>query len=565
MPEKRTILDIEVPAEATDYRSLSAEELDGVYAAAIAAAKPLRTKDEATLTDEDVDSLSALAEIITNVRDAREYQKIRAEDLARSGDVFSAVDSEAAAAESAAQAPAEPAAAPRVADVARTDPASVVPTADNGTQTSYGRLIPAQDVPGYTGSDNEDGMAQVAAIVEKRLAAFAGRNGGYARSSVAVFQREFPKELRQMGLKDDLADQSLLEYAANQTRLPGGSVVDSVTQQLKGGKSLTAAAGWCAPSQTVYDLFELEARTGLVDLPEIQVSRGGLRFTPGPAFSDIFAGTGYFHQTEAQVIANTTKPCMVVPCPSFTDVRLEVEGVCITGAILQSRGYPEAVARFVRGAMSVHTHKLNQFVIAQMVAGSTTVDLSPAPIATSAVADDTSATTVLLSTIEMAVVDYRYRHRMPENAVLEAVFPIWALAVLRADLSRRTGVQLMSITDEFLIGQMRERGIRPQFVYDWQDSFAGLANSPGGASALQQFPQELEFLLYAPGTFVRGSADVITLETVYDAANLALNQFTALFTEEAVLVAKLGHDARRYVVPFCPTGATSATVAINCS
>lgn len=565
MPEMRTILDIEVPAEATDYRSLSADDLDKIFSSAMAAAKPLRAKTETELQDEDVDNLSALAEVVTNVREARKYQAVRAEDLARSGDVFSAVETEAAAPAEPVATPAEPVAAPRVADVAKTDPADVVPANNNGTATKYGRLITATDVPGYTGNDDESGMAQVATIVEKRLAAFSGRNGGYARTSVAVFKREFPKELTQLGMKDDLGDQSLLEYAAGEGRLPGGSVYESVSRQVKAGTSLTAAAGWCAPSQTVYDLFELEARTGLVDLPEIQITRGGLRFTPGADFATIFAGTGYFHQTEAQVIANTTKPCMVVPCPSFTDVRLEVEGVCITGAILQSRGYPEAVARFVRGAMAVHAHKMNQFVIAQMVAGSTSVDLSPHPVAAAAAADDTSATTTLLAHIEMAVVDYRYRHRMPENAILEAVFPIWALAVLRADLSRRTGVQLESITDEFLIAQMRLRGVRPQFVYDWQDSFAGLAAGPGGGTALTQFPIELDFLLYAPGTFVRGSADVITLDTVYDAANLALNQFVALFTEEAVLVAKLGHDARRYTVPFCPTGATTATVAVNCA
>jgi hypothetical protein len=102
-------------------------------------------------------------------------------------------------------------------------------------------------------------------------------------------------------------------------------------------------------------------------------------------------------------------------------------------------------------------------------------------------------------------------------------------------------------------------------VYDWQDSFAGVAAGPGGASALQDFPQEVTYLLYAAGTWVRGVADVITLDTVYDSANLALNQFTALFTEEGVLVAKMGHDSRAYTVPLCPSGATSATVAMNCA
>lgn len=557
MPEMRDLLTFQVPTTTAGYLELSTDQLDTIYTSAVAAAAPLRDKGPDEVTDEELANLRALAEAVTNVRAARKAKKDKADEFANADDTFTPQD-ETEHVEGELVDGKAVTASVRVGDLKdKKAPSAVVPVGNDGEK--WGVLLAAGDVTGVSGYDNIDALAP---IIEKRVTANLGRQTGYSRNGVAVFQRQFPAELTQKAHGDD---DELLRFASLETRLPGGSVIDSVEQQVKAGVSLTAAAGWCAPSQTVYDLFELEARTGAVDIPEVQISRGGLRFTPGPDFATIFAGTGYFHQTEAQVIAATSKPCMVVPCPSFTDVRLEVEGVCITGAILQSRGYPEAVARFVRGAMAVHYHKLNQFVIAQMVAGSTTVDLSPAPIAGSVVADDTSATTVLLSTIEMAVIDYRYRHRMQANAVLEAVFPMWALAVLRADLSRRTGVELTNVTDEFLISQMRMRGIRPQFVYDWQDSFAGLATGPGGASALQQFPQELEFLLYAPGTFVRGSADVITLDTVYDAANLALNQFTALFTEEGVMVAKLGHDARRYIVPFCPTGATSATVQMNCS
>lgn len=558
----KKLLSFEVPDDPKGYLELSVTDLDNLHNLAATAAGPIRDKDADEVTDDDVATLQELASVAINVRAAKAAFAKRKDDFADAADAFGDETAKADKAKTddkagdVVTAAAKPK-APRVGDLDKTDAANVVPQ-DTTTQR-YGRLIPAGDVPGATEYNN---ILDVAKVVDQRIAAYAGRAGGYSRNGVAVWKREFPADLTQQAHGDE---DDLLTFAALETRLPGGNLLNSMDLAMKNGASLTAAAGWCAPSQTVYDLFELEASTGTVDLPEIQINRGGLRFTPGPDFATIFGSTGYFHQTEAQVIAATSKPCMVVPCPSFTDVRLEVEGVCITGAILQSRGYPEMVARFIRGAMSVHYHKLNQFIIAQMVAGSTTVDLSPAPVAGSVAADDTSATTVLLSTIEMAAVDYKYRHRMPINATLEAVFPYWALAVVRADVSRRTGILEVNVSDEQIMSWFRARGIRPQFVYDWQDSFAGLASGPGGASALQQFPQELEFLMYAAGTFVRGSADVITLDTVYDSANLALNQFTALFTEEGVLVAKRGHDARRYIVPFCPTGATSATVQMNCT
>lgn len=71
--------------------------------------------------------------------------------------------------------------------------------------------------------------------------------------------------------------------------------------------------------------------------------------------------------------------------------------------------------------------------------------------------------------------------------------------------------------------------------------------------------------MYPAGTWVRGEADVITLDNVYDSVLLGHNDYTALFTEEATLVAKMCHDSRVITVPFCPDGATAAGVDIACN
>ena len=583
---------IKLPFDVPEtFSGLTTERLGELETFAVQAAKPLRSKDADEVTDEDVETLRALADVVANVRAERTAQDKKAEqseqrkaDFAALADTFATKtdDKKAEKADDAEEDDADEAdeddaeqvdeadakekkavtassgrKSPRVGDVARN---TKLPSLDDKrVENEHFSIVAAADVPGFPSGAEFESDLQLGKAIEARLASYSGRTHGSGQHGVAVIKRNLPGEFVQRGggAEDDMR---LMEYAASEARLPGGSLVAAVEQEQKrlaGTKrkasALVAAAGWCAPSQTVYDLFELETgRDGMVDIPQIQITRGGINFTPGPDFATIWGGTGYFHQTEAQVIAGTTKPCMVVPCPSFTDVRLEVDGVCITGAILQSRGYPEMVARFTRGAMAVHNHKLNKFVIDKMVAGSTVVDLSPAPVATSVFADDPT-TTGMLATIEMAVEDYRYRHRMPFGATLEAVFPHWVIPVIRADLSRRTGVEMTNVSDAQILAHFTLRGIRPQFVYDWQDSFAGVAAGPGGASALQDFPQEVTFLLYAAGTWVRGVADVITLDTVYDAANLALNQFTALFTEEGVLVAKMGHDSRAYTVPLCPS------------
>src|SRR5205814_856260 len=283
------------------------------------------------------------------------------------------------------------------------------------------------------------------------------------------------------------------------------------------------AAGWCAPSEILYDLFELEdGNDGQLDLPELQIHRGGVQVTPGPDFSAIFGGAGYWHQTEAQVVAATSKPTMVVPCPSFTDNRLEVEGVQITGAFLQDRGYPEVVERFIRGAMVAHKRKLNIFAINKVANGSTVFDytnVTNLPVTTTEFKDLT-ALSRLLAVAGIQIMDYRYKYRMPFAATLECVLPFWVIESIRADVQRRMGVDR---DDAFELAQSQIeawfalRNARVQWVYDWQEALnstgsPNTATTVGQSAGVYTLPTTLYMLLYAAGTWVRGVADVIRLD-----------------------------------------------------
>lgn len=114
------------------------------------------------------------------------------------------------------------------------------------------------------------------------------------------------------------------------------------------------------------------------------------------------------------------------------------------------------------------------------------------------------------------------------------------------------------MSDARIDGWFRDRGVRPQFVYNFDD----LGGAPGTATA---FPTTVRFVLYAAGTWVRGTSDIITLDTIYDSVLLGQNDFTALFTEEGYLVAKRGHDSRVVSVPICADGATAQGVDISCT
>jgi hypothetical protein len=270
------------------------------------------------------------------------------------------------------------------------------------------------------------------------------------------------------------------------------------------------------------------------------------------------AATTFTSLTEAQVIAATAKNCDDIDCPPFTDTRLNIAATCVTGSFLQLRGYPELVARRIRGALVVHAHKLNEAIIAAIAtqAGAATAITTPT---------DDAATSAVLSAVELAAEDIRYRNRMSFNDTLEVVLPHWLLPVLRADFARRNGGD-PGLTNQQIAQWFTIRGVRPQFVYDWQDFYSGVAAPSIGSAApyITALPATVNFLIYPAGGVVLARQDVITLTNVYDSTNLQQNLFTALFTEEGWAPIYPCNNVRQYSVALCPSGATGAQENWGC-
>lgn len=539
---------VELPSQGV--AELSDADLADLEGKAVKAFEAIR--DQAEVSDEDVAEAERLAEIVTAVRtesgtrvERSEGRKTKLAALGENIDgskpveaVDEAVEDGIAgevSEEEAAELPelVAASAAGAVVERPRVRAAEVAgrqakPAAPKRAPVA---LVAAADAPGRKIGSEFTNLDDVADAVLSRTSEYPSRpmpgTRTMMRHSIALLRKDVDASLVAASIKDE----EVLYRAADQSRLPGGS--------------LLAAGGWAAPSETLYDLAEIEAADGLVDLPEIQVNRGGVRFTPGPDFRSIYNGSGFL-QTEAQAISNTTKPMYNVPVPAFTEVRAEAIGVGVTAGILQNRAYPELTARVIRGVIAAHAHKVSAETISQMVAGSTAIPtLSGVPAH--------GATTPVLNAIELMVEDVRYTHRMARTAVLEAVFPAWTFALLRADLANRNGVDsFMSVPDSQIMAWFTDRHIKPQFVYDWQDGGLGQTTAAVG------YPTSLQFLLYPAGTFVRGMSEVISLDTVYDSASLVQNQYTALFSEESLLVAKLGFESRLVSVPVNVSGSVAA-------
>ena len=447
--------------------------------------------------------------------------------------------------------------------VPRPNPAQLSAGAGSGEDVPFrGSLVASVDAPGMRGGTPYSSWLDLGRVAAnafgsqspaqlRSLVAGAERQGTVfsQRSGLAEFRMNFPPEL----IADGSDDTEVFARAVDQSRLPGGS--------------LLAAGGWCSPSETMYDLCELPCSLdGILSLPEVGASRGGVRWTKGLDWCEIFNAPGFFHFTEAQMMDDPApeKPCMEIPCVDFDECRLDVDGLCITGDIPQSRTYPEIIAQFLQGAMCAHAHRINANKINQIVLGST----NDGTITQAGY----GATNAVLYAIELEIQAYRYRGRRAQEgtpALLELVAPYWVKAVIRADIANRnapSGIgNPQAVSDAEIVQWFATRGVAVRFVYDWQD-LTNCNDSEGDPNRpITDYPDSVEFLLYEAGTWIVPTLDVITLENLYDSSLIKQNKYTALFTEQAFCVVNRCNGSRRFTVPICANGNTGGQVAITCT
>lgn len=388
-------------------------------------------------------------------------------------------------------------------------------------------IVASQDVPGFaTGADLPD-VAAVSTALVNRMQGFGvptgdGLSEDLKHSNVAQFRLDFDDD---MIIDRHTDDMEVLLRASSESRLEGGSLV--------------ASGGWCAPSETLYDFCGGETLEGILSVPEVQVKRGGIRYTRGPSYAELYTAAGFI-QTETQAIAGVAKPCFEVPCPTWQDVRLDAVGLCIKAPILTNAAYPELIQRWLSGAMTAHQHMINGSVIARMDTASGAARVYGG-IGTSA--GDA------LDALELMGNQLRQKYRLAFSQTLEVVAPYWVLGVIRSDLSKRMGQEATDlITDAVIAQHFALRGLRVSFVYDWQEL----------STTALVYPTTYNVLMYPAGTFIKGVADVINLNAVYDAASLAQNIYTALFMEHAILVAQMCYESQKITLPVCNAGRVGA-------
>lgn len=439
---------------------------------------------------------------------------------------------------------------------------SGAPTGSNWSLTA------SADIPGYS-TGQELTFDQLIDAATRRMQGLTriGRSNA-DQGGVNIAQFELSRDARLVARNEQ--DHRVIDYAADERRLPGGSLVAACATG-------TVAQGdvWCSPSDTLWEFCpDLATREGMLDVPTITVRHGGIRWPKTPSFADVYKKLDdmTWDWTDEQVCdpakRPNTKPCAELPCPDWAELRLRPRGMCIKADILRNHSWPEQVRDWVQRLLTAHEHKINHDTIAAMVAGADkTVEYKQSGTAPDTTANyGPGATAGVLAALEYQIEQVRNSNRMGRGSTMEVVLPHWIHGVIRSDLSKRQGVDLLSVPDSRIDGWFRERGARLQYVYDWQDL---------DSDTVQTWPTTLSVLIYTSGAYVSARQDIVSLDSIYDSVNLlgrdgvattppisAIpgNKYISLFTEEAHLLGRKCGVSRLIKIDLCPDGATTGGI-----
>jgi len=389
------------------------------------------------------------------------------------------------------------------------------------TESSNVTITAAADIPGISSGSQLDRMGLARA--------FSARSRGLAdhspRVGVASVDTGIPEE---HFVRDGGASASQVMETVVASSLRG-----------KDAGALVASGGFCTPSENMYELFSIESREGLLDLPTMGVSRGGINIPSYIGLSDVAGSLWTWTETTDITPGESVKACLQVPCPTWTDYRLIAEGLCLTAGNFMDKSYPEMLARTTDLAMTAHMHRVSAAHIAAIVAGATAVTVTSIP---------SDAAGDILSAVDLQVADYRSTFTMSPNAVLEAVFPTWVRGAIRSMLALRAGIGYFDVSDDDVTRFFTIRGVRPQFMTGQDPITTG--------TALTAWPATTTFLLYPAGGYVAGDGGTIDLGVVRDSTLNATNDFTLAWTEQFMLTAQRGPAARSVTVTTAVDGQT---------
>jgi len=299
-----------------------------------------------------------------------------------------------------------------------------------------------------------------------------------------------------------------------------------------------ASGGPCAPAEVMYDFYRIDTRSGVLTLPTVGLPRGRVQLPTSPSIQDVLGQTGI--ATEWTIENDTdpsdpaTKPCITVTCPEFGTFQVSAWVTCRQYGNFGARFYPENVANFDSLTLVAHDHDVSAALIADVVA-----------LATAHVVGGNGggAWTEFTDALSFESTWYRSKYRMDPSARLEVLAPLWVRAAVAQDIINRNSTVSFANALQQVDAWLAAANLSVQWLYNWQNiEDSGI------------WPADADFVLFAPGTFLRADAGTLDLGVVRDSTLNSTNDYQN-FVETFEGIVMPGHEALSITgVPTCPTG-----------
>lgn len=416
---------------------------------------------------------------------------------------------------------------------------------EESTETA---LVAASGVEGVRAGTKLDRITLAESMIEavkRRARPQKHEHGTLEKVLIASAEYDFPAE-RRLHPND-------IEGNNSKIRGIGNPFLGVESQQ-----ALVASGGLCAPLTPLYDIpdFAVTDRPVRDSLPSFQAERGGVSVPSVSTIGSITTAITTIEEDE-DALGGTfaTKSCQDLTCPTWTDVAVGIISHCREYGNLNARAWPEGLAHENNLTMAAHARTAETRLLDRIKTLSINVTTP----------DVYSSTHDLIYAITRAAAGIRYRLRLGAGApALRALLPAWVPGMLVADVAATQFDRFKSQQD--MVAILRGAGITPSFYLDDVTGGTSQGFAAETASALDDFPDVIQWALYVEGEFLHLDGGTLELGIVRDSTLNSTNDYQ-VFGETFENVARVGptQGALWVTSTVCPSGEFPAlTTALSC-
>lgn len=386
---------------------------------------------------------------------------------------------------------------------------------------------------------------------------------GYERYRVATVRAEFPEARTLTASADYERNMELVRNAVQEARaLPA-------MQRSDDGQHALVAAGLCAPLENLYDIRVVGSTGRPVRdaLVRFGAERGGIQYRPAMDGVTQTGGIGFWTEANDEADPLVPKTCVEIDCPGVVTAQVEAIYKCLTFSNMSTRFDPEFMQAVIDSQDIAHDRIAENRLLTTLTTASKAVYSNQL----------LGATRDILATLDKVIAYYRNVHRLRDEVPLRWIAPLWALYLIRADMTRQMvgdGLQVLALTDAEIVRWFRARNVNPTWHLDGIDPADLTAPEPdvpvpaqfytllAANSEVPDFPSAISSLLFAEGDWLHLDGGTLDVGVVRDSTLVGQNRFQT-FSESFEFPAFRGIESLHLIIPASPTGASAATVAVT--